>query len=400
MLIQLRVENGKLKGRELFQSIGAIFHSSLKPRRFIMKRFLPCKLASLLMALCILSVLSVIYVMNVVAATYEQEQQSLYQAAKTEGKVMLYTSGDTVEMQKMLKAFETRYPGIKTEFYRAGSGTVLEKLMSEHEAKIYTADVLFFHAGFAWPEMKQKGMLMRYDSPVYSSFPKNGIDPGYTISTRNLGTFIAYNTNLVPAQVVARTKTFEDWVKLAEQKEYLNRFGSQDLATGGGIESVFTVLSDKGEEKGKAFYRRLFAAGMRMNQGGADQLNAVVSGQEAFDFFVPSQRFAAVIEKGAPVKAAVLSDGQPVHLSPMSIYAKAPHPNAAKMLFNWFNSTEGQTLIVEVTGNYSLLPGTPTPKGFPAVKDMKVIQVPMAKWEEMGRRTDELIQFIDQLKKK
>jgi iron(III) transport system substrate-binding protein len=365
-----------------------------------MKRFLTCKPASLLIAVCSLSMLFAVHAVKVAAATYEQEQQGLYQAAKAEGKVMLYTSGDTVEMQKMLKAFETRYPGIKTEFYRAGSGTVLEKLMSEHEARIYSADVLFFHAGFAWPEMKNKGMLMRYDSPVYASFPKNGIDPGYTISSRNLGTFIAYNTNLVPAQVVAKTKTFEDWVKLAEQKEYQNRFGSQDLATGGGIESVFTVLSDKGEEKGKAFYRRLFAAGMRMNQGGADQLNAVVSGQEAFDFFVPSQRFAAAIEKGAPVKAAVLSDGQPVHLSPMSIYAKAPHPNAAKLLFNWFNSTEGQTLIVEVTGNYSLLPGTPTPKGFPAVKDMKVIQVPMAKWEEMGRRTDELIQFIDGLKKK
>jgi iron(III) transport system substrate-binding protein len=398
--MQLRVENRKPEVKDLFQCMGAIFHSSLKPRRFIMKRFLSRHNRSLGLTVLVFLILSFFITPGAIAATYEQEQQSLYQAAKTEGKVMLYTSGDTVEMQKMLKAFEARYPGIKTEFYRAGSGTVLEKLMSEHEAKIYTADVLFFHAGFAWPEMKKKGMLMRYDSPVYSSFPKNGIDPGYTISTRNLGTFIAYNTNLVPAQIVAKTKTFEDWVKLAEQKEYQNRFGSQDLATGGGIESVFTILSDKGEEKGKEFYRRLFAAGMRMSQGGADQLNAVVSGQEAFDFFVPSQRFAAVIEKGAPIKAAVLSDGQPIHLSPMSIYAKAPHPNAAKMLFNWFNSTEGQTLIVEVTGNYSLLPGTPTPKGFPAVKDMKVIQVPMAKWEEMGRRTDELIQFIDQLKKK
>jgi iron(III) transport system substrate-binding protein len=400
MFMQLRVENRKPEVKDLFQCMGAIFHSSLKPRRFIMKRFLSRHNRSLGLTVLVFLILSFFITPGAIAATYEQEQQSLYQAAKTEGKVMLYTSGDTVEMQKMLKAFEARYPGIKTEFYRAGSGTVLEKLMSEHEAKIYTADVLFFHAGFAWPEMKKKGMLMRYDSPVYSSFPKNGIDPGYTISTRNLGTFIAYNTNLVPAQIVAKTKTFEDWVKLAEQKEYQNRFGSQDLATGGGIESVFTILSDKGEEKGKEFYRRLFAAGMRMSQGGADQLNAVVSGQEAFDFFVPSQRFAAVIEKGAPIKAAVLSDGQPIHLSPMSIYAKAPHPNAAKMLFNWFNSTEGQTLIVEVTGNYSLLPGTPTPKGFPAVKDMKVIQVPMAKWEEMGRRTDELIQFIDQLKKK
>jgi iron(III) transport system substrate-binding protein len=351
-------------------------------------------------SLMVIGILSVFLGLNAVAATYEQEQQSLYQAAKTEGKVVLYTSGDTVEMQKMLKAFEARYPGVKTEFYRAGSGTVLEKLMSEHEAKIYSADVLFFHAGFAWPELKKKGMLMRYDSPVYATFPKHGVDPGYTISTRNLGTFIAYNTKLVPESVIAKTKTFEDWVKLAETKEYQNRFGSQDLATGGGIECIFTVLFDKGEEKGKALYKRLFAAGMRMSQGGADQLNAVVSGQEAFDFFVPSQRFAAVIEKGAPIKAAVLTDGQPIHLSPMSVYAKAPHPNAAKLLFNWFNSMEGQTLIVEVTQNYSLLPGTPTPKGFPAVKDMKVIQVPMARWEETGRRTDEIIQFVDQLRKK
>ncbi len=365
-----------------------------------MKRFLSHHYEFLGSTLIVFLILSFFCISGVLAATYEQEQQTLYQAAKTEGKVVLYTSGDSAEMQKMLKAFETRYPGIKTEFYRAGSGTVLEKLTSENEAKIYTADVLFFHATMAWPEMKKNGMLMRYDSPVYSSFPKNGIDPGYTISTRNLGTFVAYNTNLVPAQVAAKTKTFEDWVKLAEQKEYRDRFGAQDLATGGGIECIFTILFDKGEEKGKSYYRRLFAAGMRMSQGGADQLNAVASGQEAFDFFVPGQRFADAIAKGAPIKAAILSDGQPIFLSPMSIYAKAPHPNAAKLLFNWFNSTEGQTLIVEVTGNYSLLPGAPSPKGFPPVKDMKVIQVPMSRWEEMGRRTDEAIQFVDQMRKK
>jgi len=349
-----------------------------------------------LVALLILMLLPAI---RVAAADLDQEQQGLYQAAKAEGKVVLYTSFDSAAAKKMLSAFEAKYPGIKTEMYRAGSGTVLEKLMSEHEARIYNADVLLFHATMAWYDMKNKGMLLRYDSPVYNDYPKYTQDRGYTITARSMAVFIGYNTNLVPQKTVAGLKRFEDWVKLAEQKEYRGRFSTQDVNVGGGIENVYTMMFQHGEQEAKALYKRLFAAGMRMSDGGAEQMNSVASGQDAFSLLLPSQRFPEALAKKAPVAHASLSDGQPLYLSPMSIYSKATHPSAAKLLFNWWSSQEGQTMVVEETGSYSLRPGLPSPKGFPAMKDMKIIQTPMEKWPEMAKKTDEIIAFFDQLRR-
>jgi iron(III) transport system substrate-binding protein len=338
-------------------------------------------------------------VAEAVGIEFETEQQNIYNAAKAEGKAVLYTSADSPAVQRMFKVFQEKYPGIKPEVYRAGSGTVLEKLMSEHEAKIYSADVLLFHATMAWYDMKQKGMLLYYDSPVYNEYPKYAQDRGYTISARSMANFHGYNVNLVSQKLATSRQTFEDWVRLAEQKEYYGRFGSQDIATGGGIENIFAVFNKHGEEKAKSWYRRLFAAGLRLVEGGAAQINNIASGQEAFSFFIPSARFQEAFDKGAPVSFVVFKDGQAIFLSPMSIYAKSQHPNAAKLLFNWWTSREGQTLVVETTGSYSFLPGLPPPKGFPPLSELNLMQVPMDRWQEIGRKTEEIISFVDQLKR-
>lgn len=333
------------------------------------------------------------------AADFEGEQQKLYKAAKAEGKVVLYTSMGSGGARKMLKVFEKKYPGIKAAFYRAGSGTVLEKLLSEHTAKIYTADVFLFHAVMAWHDLKNKGMLLRYQSPVYDQFPKHAQDRGYTVSGRTMAPFLGHNVNLLPQKTARELKTFEDWVKLAERKEYRGRFGTQDVTTGGGIANTFAILYHHGDKKGKSFYRRLFAAGLRMSPGGAAQISNLSSGQEAFNFFVPSHRLLPAMDKGAPLGAAAFADGQVIHLSPMSIYAKSQHPNAAKLLFNWWNSREGQSLVVSTVGTYSVLPGLPPPKGFPPMSDLKPIQVPIGKWVEIGRRTQEIKRMFDELRR-
>jgi iron(III) transport system substrate-binding protein len=348
--------------------------------------------------LLVLLILILFPFMRAMAADFETEQKNLYNAAKAEGKVVLYTSADSPAVQRMFKVFQEKYPGIKTEVYRAGSGTVLEKLMSEHEAKIYSADVLLFHSTNAWYDMKQKGMLLYYDSPVYNEYPKYAQDRGYTISARSMANFHGYNVNLVPQKLATSLQTFEDWVRLAEQKEYHGRFGSQDIATGGGIENIFAVFNKHGEEKVKSWYRRLFAAGLRLVEGGAAQINNLASGQDAFSFFIPSARFPEAFDKGAPVSFVVFKDGQAVFLSPMSVYGKSQHPNAAKLLFNWWTSREGQALVVETTGSYSFLPGLPPPKGFPPLSELNLMQVPMDRWEDIGRRTDDIVKFVDQLK--
>ena len=50
-------------------------------------------------------------------------EQVLYNGAKTEGKITWYTSLAGESYKAMVKAFETRYPGVKVEAYQSRAPT-------------------------------------------------------------------------------------------------------------------------------------------------------------------------------------------------------------------------------------------------------------------------------------
>ena len=60
-------------------------------------------------------------------ATYSaaDREQLLYSGAKTEGKVTWYTSLAGDSYKGMVKAFETKYPGVKVEAYRVSGSCLL-----------------------------------------------------------------------------------------------------------------------------------------------------------------------------------------------------------------------------------------------------------------------------------
>ena len=333
------------------------------------------------------------------AADLESEQAALYKAAKKNPRIVVYTSLGSTDIDKMFAAFKKKYPGIATEFFRAGSGAALEKLLSEDESRNYTADVLIFHATNAWNDLKSRGLLMKYYSPIYAEFPDYAQDRGYTVSGRTIMNMVGINTKLLSKQRADGVKTIEDWVKLAELPEYRSRFGMQDTTTGAGIENIYTMVSAHGEERVKGWLKRLFAAGLRMSSGGDAQIQNLSSGQEAFNFFVPTHRLQAAGGTGAPVGHTPFADGQYYFLSPMSIYDKAPHPDAAKLFFNWWNSKEGQTLLDQVSGTYSARTDVPPPNGFPPLSELNLIKLTMDDWIKMQRQTDAIRALVDQARR-
>jgi iron(III) transport system substrate-binding protein len=333
----------------------------------------------------------------VAAADLKVEQAALYEKAKAEGSVMVYTSINADAAQPMFDAFKKAYPDVKLSSFRAGSGQVLERFLSEFESGVRSTDVMLFHGTSAWGDLKAQGAIMKYDSPVYELFPDAAKDPGYTTAGRTLTGFIAYNTKLLSKETVENTKTMEDWVMLAERPELKGRFSSQDVVTGGGIENVYAIFRHYGKEKGEALLKRLFAAGMRVAPGGGVQIQNVASGQEAFSIFVPSHLFPNAMRGGDPVNFTAFSDGIPVFMSPMSIAAHAPHPNAAKLFFNWWNS-DGQALLPGVSGAYSARTDIAPPEGFPPLKSLQTISVGMKDWPQITAQSKDILATISRMR--
>src|SRR4051794_34554871 len=67
---------------------------------------------------------------------------ALIEAAKKEGKVIYYTSTDLPVAEKLAKAFETKYPGIKVHVERTGAERVFQRIGQEYASNIHAVDVV------------------------------------------------------------------------------------------------------------------------------------------------------------------------------------------------------------------------------------------------------------------
>ena len=67
-------------------------------------------------------------------------ERVLYEGAKKEGKLVWYTS--LTVYKEMAKAFETKYPGVTVELYRAPAVNLATRILSEAQAKRYIVDTI------------------------------------------------------------------------------------------------------------------------------------------------------------------------------------------------------------------------------------------------------------------
>jgi len=79
---------------------------------------------------------------ELVTYSAKDREQVLYNGAKTEGKVTWYTSLAGESYKGMVKAFETKYAGVKVEAYRVSGSDMTTRMYEESKAKRYIADTV------------------------------------------------------------------------------------------------------------------------------------------------------------------------------------------------------------------------------------------------------------------
>lgn len=94
----------------------------------------------------------------------------LYEKAKQEGKVTVYTASTGVTNQAKA-TFEKQYPGVQVEVFSLGTQALMDKVVQEQKAGIYNADFILIkeNGGAIKHEMVDSGAfvpLSRQISPV------------------------------------------------------------------------------------------------------------------------------------------------------------------------------------------------------------------------------------------
>ena len=259
---------------------------------------------------------------------------ALLEAAKKEGKVVWYTTLTTEEADLMGKKFHEKYPFIEIDVWRSGSEKMLLKIEAEAQAKRHNVDVIMI-TGAENEILKRKGLLARYLSPHRRFFPEGFKDKdGYWTDLYINLNVVGYNTRLVQPREIP--KTYEDLLA----PRWKGKIGMDTKA----YEWFASMLKFMGEKKGMEYMKKLGEQNIVFRTGRTLNAEMVAAGEVEIGVALYNQRIEEMKAKGASIDWVGL---KPIfaELHPLSVYAYAPHPNAAKLLVDYLLSMEGQKLI-------------------------------------------------------
>src|ERR1041385_6868820 len=73
---------------------------------------------------------------------YPKAAAALYEKAKQEGALVVYTVWDVEHIVSILDAFSKRYPGIKTSYWQGRNPEIVQRTVTEFQAGKESVDVI------------------------------------------------------------------------------------------------------------------------------------------------------------------------------------------------------------------------------------------------------------------
>ena len=259
-------------------------------------------------------------------------------AAREEGSLTLYTTIAEKDLPTLLKPFEARY-GVTVTVWRAGTDKVLQRTVAEAAAGRYDVDVIHFGS----PEMEalsREQILLPVTSPVHDELQPGSVPPHREWAATLLSVWVqAYNTARVTQESLP--KTYEDLLDPKWKGKLGIEAKDQDW-----FASVVDVMG--GGETGLTFFRDLVATnGVSVRLGHTLLNNLVISGEVLLALTVYNYMPEQAKKRGAPVDWFALEPAI-ARSNAVGVARRAPHPNAALLLYEYLLGEEAQQHFVNM----------------------------------------------------
>jgi iron(III) transport system substrate-binding protein len=282
-------------------------------------------------------VIALLILCSIVPAAFAQDTK-LIEAAKKEGRLVLYGTMQTDIFELLHKSFQKK-TGITIDYWRTSATKVTERALSEARAGKALFD-LVMSTEDTMRIMLKEGILAQYDSPMSKDFPKEAIDPQLGPRARNHIIGIVYNKEIIkPADA---PKTLEDLVKPQYRGKLVMADPTLHTTTAQWLVNVHKLI---GKDKSEKFVRELAAMKPTLVESFNPAADRVTSGEFPIAITYVYYVYLNGI-KGAPIDyvrtGKFLGDA-----SYLTLHNKAPHPNAAKAFIDFFLDEESMSIMAK-----------------------------------------------------
>jgi ABC-type Fe3+ transport system substrate-binding protein len=302
------------------------------------------------------------------AAAGQEEWERVLQAAKKEAKVSMVGPVGADRRDALTIAFEKKY-GISVEYHADSGAGILPRLSAERKAERFLWDLVVtgtttglenliparvldsLEPSLILPEVK--------DLKLWRNGALEFLDPGrqlLVMTPFQRGTLFV-NPTLVNA------KEFKSYKDLLDPK-WKGKIVADDPRKSGPGQATFTFFFLH-PDLGAKFIRALAGQGLTLLRDYAQEVNMLGQGRYSVGLGLSDSLAEQRAKQGVPVEIVDIrqlkegSDTSPAS-GGLSIFNRAPHPNAAKVYVNWLLSKEGQTIYARATGYISNRLDVPT----------------------------------------
>jgi iron(III) transport system substrate-binding protein len=267
---------------------------------------------------------------------------ALVEAARKEGKLVLYTANFGEVIQEVIKAFNKRFPFVRVEMVRAPGGQIFTRVRTEAAANKLVADIV---------DHSDRGLMLSIEELFADYMPPNAAD--YLASARvnaklwptaTQGWCIAYNTEMVKNPP-------RNWMDLTKA-EYADGQIGQVVGPSGG--TTWTRIMFERQVLGEDYWAKQAATKPRLFPSGAPTADSLVRGE----IQIAPSLYSIIFQKkrdGAPIESFFPPEGVPLVPFAAGITKTAANPNAAKLFLDWLLSTEGQAFMIREQGHLTSL---------------------------------------------
>jgi len=297
-----------------------------------------------------LAVVFILAFTAVSSADTQAELKKLYEAAKTDGRVVWSWPTATQVIEPVINKFQAKYPDVKLSAVSISATSLGSRIVIEASAKKVTVDVGSALLSYLLPVI-ERDLMVKYDwTKIVDVHPSRVSYDGRVVSFMEVPRVWIYNTNLVSK--AEAPKTWEDTLDPKWKDGKITLRGAPS-----GLASLFPIWK-KDRKKAVDYLNGLSKQNVLPGKRDSEVINRVATGECPLGILGANVVFDAM-RKGAPLAICPISPAASdpgVYFIPQG----APHPAAAKLLLAWLASKEGTQAVVE-TGSGPAYPPDASP---------------------------------------
>jgi iron(III) transport system substrate-binding protein len=283
---------------------------------------------------------------------YPADYGKIVDAAKKEGKVVVYATTDRVAANPLIKDFQVAFPGIQVDYSDLNSTELYNRFIAEVAAGA-TGDVLWSSAMDLQVKLAADGSAATYASPEISALPKWAVWKEQAYGTTYEPITFVYNKRLVPAADVPADHTALLNLLNAKGAAFRGKLTAYDPEKSG-VGFLFVNEDVKNFPQAWDLFKAFGKVNIKLYTSAGAMIERVTSGEHTLAYGVFGSYALGRAKKVPNLGIVTPKDYTLVTSRVAFISAKAKNPNAAKVFLDYLLSKRAQTIVANEAELYSL----------------------------------------------